>query len=61
MPDSPLISVISIVYNDLLGLKKTVNSVLGQSYSNIEFIVIDGGSNDGSAEFIRDNSSSFFC
>ena len=46
------ISVITVVYNDKEGLQKTIDSVLSLNYDNIEFIVIDGGSNDGTAELI---------
>ena len=53
------LSIITINYNNLLGLKKTVNSVISQTYSDFEFIVIDGGSTDGSREFIEDFSKKF--
>lgn len=46
------ISVITINYNNLGGLKKTVASVISQTYNNIEYIVVDGGSSDGSAEYL---------
>ena len=46
------ISIITINYNDLDGLQKTMSSVLEQTYSKIEYIVIDGGSTDGSADYI---------
>lgn len=46
------ISVITINYNNKEGLRRTMESVLGQSYDNIEYIIIDGGSTDGSAEMI---------
>ena len=36
-------------------LKDTINSILGQSYNNYEIIVKDGGSNDGSVEYLRNN------
>jgi glycosyltransferase involved in cell wall biosynthesis len=48
-------SIITINYNNLNGLIKTVNSVINQSLKDFEFIVIDGGSTDGSVEFIKDN------
>jgi len=47
-----LITVITINYNNLEGLRKTMKSVLEQTYGHIEYIVIDGGSTDGSKEFI---------
>lgn len=49
----PLISVVTIVKNDLKGIEKTINSVIGQTYKNIEYIVIDGGSTDGTVEIIK--------
>lgn len=53
------ISIITINYNNLHGLKKTVRSVLEQTYANVEYIVIDGGSKDGSAEFIYNKADEF--
>lgn len=50
------ISIITINYNDLVGLEKTFNSVVGQSNTDFEYIVIDGGSTDGSKEFLEQNS-----
>ncbi|WP_081818912.1 glycosyltransferase family 2 protein [Arthrobacter sp. UNC362MFTsu5.1] len=47
------ISVITIAYNDLEGVRKTVNSVQQQSYAEIEHIVVDGGSTDGTREFLE--------
>jgi glycosyltransferase involved in cell wall biosynthesis len=52
-----IISVITINLNNLQGLKTTINSVLSQDYSDIEYIIIDGGSTDGSCEFISSVSS----
>lgn len=48
-----LISIITINYNNLEGLKKTMNSVINQTWQEFEYIVIDGGSTDGSAAFIE--------
>lgn len=50
------ITIITINYNNLDGLKTTMTSVFEQTYTSIEYIVIDGGSNDGSAAFIADHS-----
>ena len=47
------ITVITINYNNLKGLQRTIPSVLSQSYTNYEYIVIDGGSTDGSKEYIE--------
>ena len=46
------LSIITINYNNLNGLKTTVESVLNQSWQLFEFIVIDGGSIDGSKEYL---------
>lgn len=59
MSYSPLISVITIVYNDLKGLKKTFESVVNQSYNNMEYVIIDGGSSDGSVDFIKEQQEHF--
>lgn len=48
-----MISIITVNLNNLLGLRKTIDSVLSQSYPFIEYIIIDGGSTDGSRELIE--------
>lgn len=53
------ISIITINFNNLQGLKETVTSVVEQTYDNKEMIVIDGGSTDGSAEYIEANKDKF--
>jgi glycosyltransferase involved in cell wall biosynthesis len=53
----PLISIITIVYNDLSGFKKTIKSIIDQDYKNIEYIVIDGSSTDGTVQAIDENES----
>ncbi len=53
MKNNPLISIVTVVYNDADGLKKTIQSVLSQTYKNIEYIIIDGGSTDGTVEVIQ--------
>ncbi|MFB9052855.1 glycosyltransferase family 2 protein [Formosa undariae] len=47
------LSIITINYNNLAGLKNTMQSVLKQTYNGIEYVVIDGGSTDGSATYIE--------
>ncbi len=49
------ISVITINYNNAQGLKKTIESVLKQSFRDIEFIIIDGNSTDNSVEIIKES------
>ncbi|MES2515830.1 MAG: glycosyltransferase family 2 protein [Bacteroidota bacterium] len=51
------ISVITINYNDTVGLKRTIDSVAMQVNHNFEFIIIDGGSTDGSVDVIKQNES----
>jgi len=40
------ISIITVVYNGITVLEKTIKSVIKQTYDNIEYIIIDGGSTD---------------
>lgn len=49
----PLISIITIVYNSEALIERTINNVLSQSYPNIEFIIIDGGSNDETINIVK--------
>lgn len=46
-------SIITVNYNNRDGLEKTIQSVINQTYSDYEYIIIDGGSNDGSVEVIK--------
>lgn len=49
----PLVSIITVVFNGSQYLEQTIQSVLNQDYNNIEFIIIDGASTDGTLEIIR--------
>lgn len=55
------ISIITINYNNALGLDKTINSVIQQTYKFIEYIVIDGGSEDGSADLLTKYQDKIAC
>jgi len=52
-PGLPVVSIITVVYNSVHLLEKTIVSVLDQTYPNIEHLIIDGGSTDGTLEIIR--------
>ena len=49
----PLVSIITVVFNGDKYLEQTIKSVLGQTYTNVEYIVIDGGSTDNSVSIIK--------
>ncbi|MDN3551781.1 glycosyltransferase family 2 protein [Mucilaginibacter aquaedulcis] len=49
---NPKLTVITIVYNNVRDIERTMLSVLGQTYANIEYIIIDGLSNDGTLQVI---------
>lgn len=53
MPENPKISIITITYNSVKFLERAIQSILGQEYDNIEYIIVDGGSTDGTVEIIK--------
>jgi len=57
----PLLSVITIVFNNVRDIERTMQSVLSQSYPHIEYLVIDGASTDGTKEVIEGYKDSLAC
>jgi glycosyltransferase involved in cell wall biosynthesis len=52
-PDQPLVSIVTAVLNGAASLSGALESVLRQPYDNVEYIVIDGGSTDGTLDLLR--------
>ena len=51
--NNPVITVVTVVFNGAKNLEKTILSVLNQTYGNIEYIIMDGGSTDGTVDIIK--------
>ena len=55
LKDFPLVSIITVVFNGYETIQRTINSVQSQTYKNIEYIVIDGCSTDGTLDILNSN------
>ncbi|MEO5910243.1 MAG: glycosyltransferase family 2 protein [Pelobium sp.] len=49
----PILSIITVVFNNVAHIERTLNSVINQSYKAIQYIVIDGGSTDGTLKILQ--------
>ena len=58
LPGKPLITVITVVFNGAETLRDTIESVMMQSYGNIEHIIVDGGSSDATVDILREHDHS---
>ncbi len=52
-PSLPLVTIITVVYNGVNTVEETIKSVIAQIYPNIEYVIIDGGSSDGTLQVIQ--------
>lgn len=53
------LSIITVNLNNCIGLERTIDSVFSQTFTNYEYLIIDGGSEDGSVELIKKHANKF--
>jgi len=53
VPESPRVSIITVVRNDAAGLERTMDSVAAQDYAGREYVVVDGASTDGTTDVLK--------
>jgi glycosyltransferase involved in cell wall biosynthesis len=53
MQNNPLVSIITVVFNGVKHIEQTIQSVFRQTYPHIEYIIVDGGSTDGTVPVIK--------
>ncbi|MCB0763411.1 MAG: glycosyltransferase [Flavobacteriales bacterium] len=51
--ERPLVSIVTVVFNGAASVERTIESVLAQTWPNIEYIVVDGGSTDGTVDILE--------
>tara|TARA_R110001606_G_scaffold178752_1_gene325431 strand:+ start:14872 stop:15699 length:828 start_codon:yes stop_codon:yes gene_type:complete len=51
--NNPLITIVTVVYNGVEFIENTIRSVIGQKCDNVEYIIVDGASTDGTLELIK--------
>lgn len=56
-PGLPLLSIVTVVFNGATHLDQAIRSVIDQTYPNIEYLIIDGGSSDGTLDIIKSNEA----
>ena len=55
------ISIITTTYQDVDHLKKVVDGIQKQDYPRLELVIVDGGSTDGTVEYLKELEKSFCC